>query len=244
MTRADRVMELAELLRGRDTTTVGELAAELDISRRTLLRDLATLRRRGMPITGEAGPGGGIRLEGDRGVLAVHLTITEVVSMWLAARLSQEASDLPWGKSASSGLSKLLSSLPAPRAKALRALCQRVVVGEPATANIRATMGETPGELLGLFEEAFTTGRGLAFRYIDRDGKPSSRRIEPHGLLVVTPAWYVLARDVAKQEPRMFRMDRVRSPKLLPDVTFQPDLRLIRSLVSSMDDWRPLSGHW
>jgi predicted DNA-binding transcriptional regulator YafY len=60
-------MELADLLRGRDTTTVAELAAELDVSRPTLLRDLASLRERGLPIAGDAGPGGGVRLEGDRG---------------------------------------------------------------------------------------------------------------------------------------------------------------------------------
>ena len=52
------MLKLADLLRGRDATTVADLASELGVSRRTLLRDLAALRERGMPITGEAGPGG------------------------------------------------------------------------------------------------------------------------------------------------------------------------------------------
>jgi predicted DNA-binding transcriptional regulator YafY len=242
MTRADRLMDLTDLLRGRDTTTVDELAHELGVSRRTLLRDLAALRNRGVPITGEAGPGGGVRLEHNRGVVAVHLSVSEVVAMWLAARLAQEASDLPWGKAASSGLSKLLASLPPQRSRALREICHRVIIGEPASAGIRATMGAAPPELLRVFEEAFTTGRGLGFRYMDRDGSSTARRIEPHGLLVVTPAWYVLAHDLEKAAPRMFRMDRITRPRVLGDVTFEPDIRLVRSLIATMTHWRPLLG--
>src|SRR5262245_11636182 len=138
MPRAERLMELVDLLRGREATTVGDLARELGVSRRTLLRDLATLRDRGMPITGDAGPGGGVRLEGERGLAAVHLSLTEVVAIWLGARLSQGASDLPWGQATTTGMAKLLGSLPTAKARALRALCRRVIVGQPASAKVRA----------------------------------------------------------------------------------------------------------
>src|SRR5260370_10450167 len=95
---ADRLMERADLRRGRDEATVAGRAGELGVSPRTLYRDLAALRDRGLPITGEPGRGGGIRLEGSRGITAVHLSIAEVVAMWLAARLSGAASDLPWSE--------------------------------------------------------------------------------------------------------------------------------------------------
>src|SRR5688572_10801053 len=228
MPRAERLMELSDLLRGRDTTTVGELADELGVSRRTLLRDLATLRDRGMPITGEAGPGGGVRLEGGRGVTAVHLSLSEIVGLWLGARLSREASDLPWGDSARSGLAKLLGSLPRDKARELRQLSRRVMVGPPASVHIREGAQPPPSELLRLFEEAFSSGLGLGFHYVDREGRQTVRRIEPHGLLVETPVWYLLARDVDKQEGRTFRMDRVSRPRVLRDVQFRPDLALIR----------------
>jgi predicted DNA-binding transcriptional regulator YafY len=242
MSRAERLMDLADLLRGRETTTVGALAGELCVSNRTLLRDLASLRARGMPITGETGPGGGIRLEGDRGVAAVHLSLTEVVAIWLAARLSREASDLPWGEAARSGLAKLMSSMPKDKARDLRALCRRVIVGPPASATIRQGAGSPPAELLGLFERAFTAGLGLGFHYTDRDGKASLRRVEPHGLLVQTPVWYVLARDVDKGEPRTFRMDRVARPRVLADVRFRPDLAIIEEQLPDREGWRPLVG--
>ncbi|HVJ14738.1 MAG TPA: WYL domain-containing protein [Polyangiaceae bacterium] len=242
MSRADRLLELTDLLRGREATTVAELASELAVSRRTLLRDLCSLRERGMPISGEAGPGGGIRLEGDRGVAAVHLSLAEVVAIWLAARLSREASVLPWGEAARSGLSKLLASLPERRARELRSLCRRVIVGPAASPNIRAGASKPPEELLSLFEEAFTSGLGLGFHYVDREGKTSIRRVEPHGLLVETPVWYVLALDVDKAAARTFRMDRVSRPRLLRDVRFRPDLGLIQAQLPDAERWRPLTA--
>lgn len=233
-------MDLADLLRGLEGTTVAGLAEELGVSERTILRDLSTLRQRGMPITGEAGPGGGVRLEGSRGVTAVHLALAEVVSLWLAATLSREASDLPWGEAARSALSKLLASLPKDKARELRTLCRRVIVGPPASAKVRGDMSAPPKELLHLFEDAFTHRMGLGFDYVDRAGRGSSRRVEPHGLLVETPVWYILGRDIDKAEPRMFRMDRIARPRILPDITFRPSLEVVSGQLPDAHSWRPL----
>src|SRR5688572_5778874 len=242
MPRAERLLELSDLLRGRDATTVAELAAELGVSRRTLLRDLASLRERGMPISGEAGPGGGVRLEGERGLAAVHLSLAEVVALWLAVRLSRGASHLPWGEATSAAMAKLLGSLPTVKSRALRALCRRVVVGEPASAAVRAGAGSSSPELLALFEEALSTGVGLGFDYTDREGRRSSRRVEPHGLLVEPPVWYVLARDVDKAQARAFRMDRIARPRMLPEIVFRPDLQVIQRQFPDLERWRPLTG--
>lgn len=241
MPRAERLMELADRLRGRAETTVGELALELGVSSRTVLRDLAALRERGLPIVGDAGPGGGIRLEGSRGLTAVHMSVTEVAAMWLAARLSRVGSDLPWGQAASSGLAKLLASLPGQKASVLRALCRRVIVGLQASAEVRSSARRPPRELLRLFEVAFSSGVGLGFHYTDRFGKKSVRRIEPHGLLVETPVWYILARDIDKHEPRTFRMDRIARPSLQSEIRFSPDLRLIQAQVPEPEKRRPLT---
>lgn len=70
MPGAERILQLTDMLRGRDTSTVKDLAAALGVSRRTLPRDLASLRERGMPIDGEAGP------ECDLPVIAVTLQFT------------------------------------------------------------------------------------------------------------------------------------------------------------------------
>jgi len=235
-------MDLADLLRGHDETTVQSLADELAVSRRTLLRDLAALRERGIPIRGETGPGGGIRLEGSRGLTAVHVSVAEIVSLWLAARLSASASVLPWSEAARTGLAKLLGSLPDQRARELRGLCRRVVVGPPASATLRSGAGSPPAELVRLFEEAFSSGTGLGFHYTDRVGANSVRRIEPHGLLVETPVWYVLAHDADKGEARTFRMDRISRPRLLGELRFQPRWDVIRVQLPDTVRWRPLLG--
>jgi predicted DNA-binding transcriptional regulator YafY len=72
--------------------------------------------------------------------------------------------------------------------------------------------------------------------------RPAPRRIEPHGLLVQSPVWYILARDVEKQAPRMFRMDRIAAPRLLSDVTFHPDAAVARALLEPGFAWQPLLG--
>jgi predicted DNA-binding transcriptional regulator YafY len=141
-------------------------------------------------------------------------------------------------------MAKLLSSIPKAKARTLRALCRRVIVGRPASATVRAGAGVASRELLGLFEKAFSAGVGLGFHYTDREGRRSKRRVEPHGLLVETPVWYILARDVAKGEPRAFRMDRVSRPRILPEIVFRPDAQLIREQFPDPVRWRPLTGRW
>ena len=53
----------------------------------------------------------------------------------------------------------------------------------------------------------------MSFQYTDRKGVTTQRRVEPHGILVQVPIWYVLAIDIDKGEPRTFRMDRIANPR-------------------------------
>jgi predicted DNA-binding transcriptional regulator YafY len=241
MARGVRLMDLMERLRGADTNQVESLAADMGVSARTIHRDLAALRERGIPLTGEPGPGGGVRLEGDRGVTAVHLSIPEVVTLWISARLSHAASDLPWSGAADSALSKLLASVPKQRAAQLRSVCRRVLVGPPASEQLRAGAGRPPRELLRLFEEAFTEGMALAFAYGDRHGNRTQRQIEPHGLLVQPPVWYLIARDIEKGEFRTFRMDRISQPRLLRQQRFRPDRAALMAALPKRMPWKPLA---
>jgi predicted DNA-binding transcriptional regulator YafY len=105
---------------------------------------------------------------------------------------------------------------------------------------VREGAGSPPAELLRLFEEAFTGGLGLGFHYADRTGARSVRRVEPHGLLVEPPVWYVLALDVDKHASRTFRMDRISRPRLLADLRFQPRLDVIREQLPDLAGWKPL----
>lgn len=227
MARTGRVLRLLELLRGAEATTVTAAAEALGVSRRTVLRDLAALREAGHPILGEAGPGGGIRLQRERGVTAVHLREDEVAALWLAATLAVRVSQLPWSRAARGALDKLFGSLPRERARSVRALVRRVHVGRLASSRVLAELGPPPHELLAAFEEAFGKAVCLAFDYRDRHGRESRRTVEPHGLLVEAPAWYVLARDTASGAARLFRMDRIRGARPVPERAFSPDFAAV-----------------
>ncbi len=225
-------MDLQNLLRARESATIRELARDLGVSTRTVIRDLATLREHGVPIETESGPGGGVRLERDRGVVAVHFALDELIALWLSATLSASAMSAPWSEAAKRGLNKVLASLPRDRARTLRALVKRVVVGRPASPRIYAELGPIAPDLLTQVERCFTKNRCLAFDYVDRHGKATHRTVEPHGLVVETPAWYLLCRDVEKSTPRLFRIDRIRRARMLDERPFQPDF------VAVFDEWR------
>jgi predicted DNA-binding transcriptional regulator YafY len=96
--------------------------------------------------------------------------------------------------------------------------------------------------LLGLVEQAISAGIVLRFAYVDRNGVAStSRSVELHGLLVRTPVWYLITRDVDKAEPRIFRMDRISSPRLVRELHFSPDATLIRRALPPDVDWPSLA---
>jgi predicted DNA-binding transcriptional regulator YafY len=227
MSRAARILELVELLRGAGLVGIEALAESLEVDRRTVLRDLATLRERGWPIRSASGPGGGVYLDRDRGLAAVHLATEQVAALWLASKLSASVSTLPWSSAARSALAKVFASIPRERGRALRRILDRVVVGRPASDRIRAELGEPTGELLGALEQALGGDRCLAFDYVDRHLRRTRRSVEPHGLLVEVPAWYVLARDLSSGDARMFRMDRIANPRVLAR-TFVPDFDGLR----------------
>ena len=228
MKRVERVFALLDYLRSHEVTPVAVVARDLSVSRRTILRDLATLRDSGWPIRAEAGPGGGVLLARDRGLTAVHLTPDEIASLWLAAQLSKREGPLPWGRAARSALDKAFASLPAQRARGLRHLVQRVLIGQPASTRIRDELGAAPTALIDAFERAFAGSLCLSFDYTDRHARQTRRVVEPHGLLLEPPAWYILARDTAHGEARMFRMDRIRQVRVLPDRSFKPDFEGLR----------------
>lgn len=231
MVRVERVERLRELLMASDRTTVIELAASMGVSVRTMRRDLAYLRERGLDIEGEAGSGGGIRLRRDRGVTAVHMTFDEIIALWTAASLMRRASALPWSGAAKSALEKLLASVPSQRAKELRGLLRRVMIGPPASDRVAQSARASDTELLPCVEDALRRRYAISFDYEDREGRRSRRITEPHGLLIQPPVWYILAFDVEKSEPRMFRMDRISRVAALKKHVFDSKPTVIEALT-------------
>jgi predicted DNA-binding transcriptional regulator YafY len=225
-------------LRGRGTATAEEIAERFGVSLRTAHRDVAALRDRGLPIDGGPGRGGGFRLDPLRALPAVRFDVDEVVGLVMAAALAV-GGGAPFGEAARRAVDRAMSTLPPGRAGELRRLLARVVVGPPASAAVVGALGPVADEVLRAFEAAFTARRALGFAYVDRHGQRSARRAEPHGLLAQPPAWYLLAHDLDRGAPRMFRLDRMSAPELRAE-GFVPDReRVFGPLVEAVGGVRP-----
>ncbi len=220
MSTSERRDLLLRLLRQRSDWLVDDLARETEVSRRTLLRDLNHLRLRGFDILGLAGPGGGVRLEATSVMITSQLDADEVVALTLAVEVAAATSNTPFAGAAARALSKIEASLPAKRAEELRLFRERVVVSE-SSPGMRTEHRAIDDRLVGVFESAFTSRRCIRFDYIDRFGEPTTRMVEPQGLLVRPPLWYVIGWDPAREGFRRFRADRIAEPQLT-DETFAP----------------------
>ncbi len=212
--------ELLQRLRRRTFWTVGELARELDVSRRTILRDLNDLRDRGFHLTSMSGPGGGVHLEPTSVMVTSQLDGDEVVALILSVALARANPKMPFAAGAEGALRKIEAALPSRRAAELQTFMERILIGDQSP--IPATdLGAIDGDLVATVERAFTDRLRLRFEYTDAKGRASARAVEPHGLLLRPPAWYVVAWDPTAAAARLFRADRMSSPEL-DESTFIP----------------------
>lgn len=209
MRTVDRHERLLRMLRRRVDWTVADLARDLVVSRRTVLRDLGALREAGFDLDTSSGPGGGVRLNPTSVMITSQLGADEVVALIVSVELARAAKTVPFAAGAQHALAKIEQALPAARAAELRALRERILIGEPAGD---ATPGAIDPDLVEAFQTAFTSTRLLVFTYRDRHGRRTKRQAEPHGLLVRQPLWYVIAWDTDRNGPRLFRADRISTP--------------------------------
>jgi predicted DNA-binding transcriptional regulator YafY len=236
--RSDRHEALLAHLRARGTASMTELAAELGVSVRTLRRDVAALRLRGVDIQGDRGRGGGIRFARFAPLPPLRLDEAEAVGLWLSVQLSRRVAGLPFSSAGGGGISKVLAALPEARRQQLRRLCDRIIVGPGASDSVRGSAGPVAPTLLDAFERCFREQVCLGFQYTDRVGATTQRRVEPHGIYVELPVWYILAVDLDKDAQRMFRMDRIAKPRALAQ-RFDPSGAVIEEMLE-----RGASGPW
>jgi predicted DNA-binding transcriptional regulator YafY len=213
---------LIRLLRRQGSSSVADLAARLGVSRRTVLRDLAALRTLGFAVAGEGGRGGGVQLDPGSVLVSSQLAADEVVALVLSVAVMRAAAWIPFAAGAERALGKIEGALPPDRVRELRRFMKRVLVGDPVEAQGSLTASAVDPALLPAFERAFAASCVLRFEYVDRQGRRTRRRVEPHGVLVRAPLWYIVAWDLDKDAARLFRMDRVRRPVVQAEVSFLP----------------------
>lgn len=201
--------ELVRLLRRRGSTTIATLTDSLQVSRRTVLRDIAELREQGFVIRSASGPGGGLDLDPQSVLLSPKLTSAEVFAMLISIAVLKETHAIPFAHLADAGLKKIEQSLPRDRVKELREILSNVYIGHSRANVPLPVVDKIEKSVLPAFESGFLNSQLLQFKYTDRTGKKTSREAEPHAMLVLSPAWYMIGYDPDKRDFRHFRMDRI-----------------------------------
>ncbi|MFO1267158.1 MAG: YafY family protein [Rubrivivax sp.] len=200
MRRADRLFELVQLVRGRRLTTAEQLAGWLQVSVRTVYRDIADLQARGVPFEGEAGVG--YRLHAGFTLPPLMFTAPEAQALVAAVRIAQPRLDAAMAAEAEAALSKILAVLPGDA----RAAAESLALFAPDAGiapEVRAT--------LKTMREAVVARRKLVLSYADEQGRASTRTVHPLGCFFWGAAWTLAAWCELRGDFRSFRIDRVQS---------------------------------
>jgi predicted DNA-binding transcriptional regulator YafY len=204
MRRTDRLFQLIQLLRAARRPMTGcALAEALEVSLRTLYRDVATLQSMRVPIAGEAGVGYVMRRGYD--LPPLMFSRAEIEALLVGIALLRRTADRGLKSAAASALRKIAEVMP-----------RELAADEGPPLYVSAWEPEVPpGIDLRLVRRAIGEERKLLLRYRDRDGARSRRRIRPLAMVyyadsLVVAAWCELRRDF-----RHFRADRMDSCVLL-----------------------------
>jgi len=210
-TTSSRLLTLLSLLQGRRDWPGDELAQRLEVSGRTIRRDVERLRELGYSIESTRGVAGGYRLEAGTGLPPLLLSDDEGVAIAVGLR-SQAAAGLRGAEHTTmSALAKIEQVLPPALRRRIEAL-QAVATptGAPGSGSGPGAAPSVDSDLLGLLALCCRDGERVRMRYTDAAGAPSARSIEPHRLVPLGRRWYLLAWDRDRDDWRTFRLDRMR----------------------------------
>jgi predicted DNA-binding transcriptional regulator YafY len=194
MRRADRLFQIVLLLRRRRVATARDLARALEVSERTIYRDVQELSACGLPI--ESAAGVGYRLRRGFDLPPLMFDREELQALRLGARMVRSWADPGLSEAAANALRKIEAVLPPELDDAGEALY---------AYNLRAY----PVRLVGLLRRAVTEHRKARFDYTREDGAASSRTVWPLGLFYWGAVWTLVAWCEMRNDHRNFRLDRM-----------------------------------
>ncbi|MEY9876910.1 putative DNA-binding transcriptional regulator YafY [Streptacidiphilus sp. MAP12-33] len=219
--RADRLLSLLLLLQNRGRMTAHQLAEELEVSVRTVYRDVEALSASGVPVVAESGHAGGYRLLDGYRTRLTGLTAEEARASFLAA-LPGPAAELGLGAALAAAQLKLRAALPDPLREQSDRIRERFLLDAPGWYDDRAeTTPHLPAVAAAVWER-----RALTVRY-RRWKEPTEvdRRLEPHGLVLKAGRWYLVAR--CEGTLRTYRVDQILAQQPLEEIfTPRPDFDL------------------
>lgn len=199
MRKAERLFQILNLLRNRRTVlTATQIAEKLEVSERTIYRDVQALSLSGVPIEGEAGVG--YRLQRHFDLPPLMFDQDEVESLLLGARMIRAWSDRQLAASASSALNKILSILP----EHLRAIEETTAIHVPDYQSQSAVASYSEQ-----IRKAIKKSEVIEIHYTDVKNENTQRNIWPLGIFFWGNAWTLVAWCELRKDYRVFRLDRI-----------------------------------
>jgi predicted DNA-binding transcriptional regulator YafY len=202
---SSRLLTLLSLLQARRYWPGRELASRLEVSARTLRRDVERLRGLGYPVDSLTGPAGGYRLRAGTAMPPLLLDDDEAIAIAVGLRTAARASVAGIEETSVRALVKLEQVLPAHLARRVRAL-------QSATMTLPAGGPTVDPQSLTVIAAACRDFESVRFAYRGRDGVASRREVEPHSLVNLGRRWYLVAWDRGREDWRTFRVDRLSGP--------------------------------
>jgi len=222
MRRADRLFQIIQLLRRRRTvTTAAQIASKLEVSERTVYRDIRDLVLAGTPIDGEAGVGYRIRPGYDLPPLMFDRD--EIQALVLGVRIVRQFGDPALARASDAILAKVAAVLPPdlePLLAGTKVFVPTIVGGK----------GSVDG--LAIAREALVSRRRLRFRYANERGDASERTVRPLAVFFWGRTWTLAAWCEMRIGFRNFRVDRIREPALGDPFEEEPG-RTLRDLLEA-----------
>jgi predicted DNA-binding transcriptional regulator YafY len=202
---SSRLLTLLSLLQARRDWPGSELADRLQVSARTIRRDIERLRRLGYPVDSLTGPAGGYRLRAGAAMPPLLLDDDEAIAIAVGLRTAARASVTGIEETSVRALVKIEQVLPAHLRRRVRAL-------QSATMTLPAGGPTVDPQILTLIAAACRDLELVRFAYRGRDGSRSRREVEPHSLVNLGRRWYLVAWDRGRRDWRTFRVDRLTGP--------------------------------
>ena len=216
--KQNRMDRLIGLLRTDHAWTSLLLCHKLQVSHRTLMRDLSELRDLGYPIESSKGRGGGIRLDGRWGVGRLNLTDQEVVSMLVSLAIAESLKSPLLLSTLGSIRQKITLSFPDKQRQLVNKLRSRIFIGGHASQIVKSSFLEPDQKVINVVNLSFFRQTALKITYSDENSNVTNRDVEVQYLLLNWPVWYLLGWDNLRQAIRLFRIDRITSAKPLNEV--------------------------
>ncbi|WP_163505700.1 helix-turn-helix transcriptional regulator [Fodinicola acaciae] len=214
--RSDRLLAILMLLQSRGRLSAGELAERLEVSRRTIYRDIEALSAAGVPVYAERGRNGGCALVPGYRTDMTGLSTDEARALFVFAGRG-DASTPGLEPALRSALRKLMAALPAGQQPDVDHAMRRVVVDSRRWGG----RDQEDHPALPVIEDAVWRDRRVRIRYRHgRDGRPATYTLDPYGLVHKANVWYLIAAH--RGEPRMFRVSRVLDATVLDETADRP----------------------